>query len=38
MDERNGSWFFSPKSKVPDWIKQLEGEIERTISEYQQTL
>ena len=34
MMEKNGSWLFSDESCVPQWILQLENELQKAITEH----
>ena len=38
MMEKNGNWSFSDESCVPQWILQLENELQKAITEHLQTL
>ena len=36
MQEKNGSWMFSDESIIPQWILQVENEIQKAITEHLQ--
>ncbi|MGZ5190866.1 MAG: hypothetical protein ACXWCZ_07570 [Flavisolibacter sp.] len=36
MQEKNGNWMFSDDSAIPQWILQVENELQKAIKEHLQ--